>query len=150
MWTKCIPKALCVSHFHALVALQQGGIHPNGSGSCQLRLRQGVSNKPGRELFPTHASNDACLLPRHVLFCQVLSLLQLPTLFPDSLSSYLALYSLIMDAVPFVSLDCSMPDYGGASKAVIRTLVDVFAIAYISAVCWIGWLAWTAWLYLPW
>lgn len=105
------------------------------------------------ETMYAHTSISPSLLLTHlhvISSCslQVVSLLQFPTLFPDSLNTYLSFYSLITDAIPFVSLDCSMPDYQRLSKATIRTLVNVLSLAYISAVCWIFWLARTVWLYL--
>ncbi|MEW5313062.1 MAG: hypothetical protein WDW38_004656 [Sanguina aurantia] len=95
-------------------------------------------------------SNRAAMVVTRIFlsYLQVVSLLQFPKLFPESLNSYVAFYSLITDAVPFVSLDCSMPDYSGTSKAFVRTLVAVLSLAYITAVCWAGWLVWTVSLYI--
>ncbi|MEW5320161.1 MAG: hypothetical protein WDW38_011256 [Sanguina aurantia] len=123
------------------------------------RARDRQQDEPGASKLPRSGATR-CRLTRgcsialsviiriFVSYIQVLGLLQnVPRIYPAGVRKFLQVVSQSTSAGAAVSLDCSLPDGGPASKATTRTLILALAPCYVALACWAGWTLRALFLY---
>ncbi|MEW5307023.1 MAG: hypothetical protein WDW36_009444 [Sanguina aurantia] len=142
------------SHAHGIANKMSRGEQASSEWSDALQADEGVQHVrshfyDARDPILEDAQSALSVIIRiFVSYIQVLGLLQnVPRIYPAGVRKFLQVVSQSTSAGAAVSLDCSLPDGGPASKATTRTLILALAPCYVALACWAGWTLRALFLY---